>query len=219
MIERLLPSAVVAVETFADDPPGAAFAGEEDLVAHAVAGRRGEFVTARRCARDALARLGHPPVPIRSGPRREPVWPAGVVGSITHCAGYRAAAVARATTAASVGIDAEPHVPLPAGIAGSVMTDAEGAMLAGLAAARPGTCWDTVLFSAKESVFKAWYPVTGRWLDFTDAELTIDPVAARFAATLPGDRPARATFRGRFMVDRGLVLTAVVNMHSMCSMF
>jgi 4'-phosphopantetheinyl transferase EntD len=108
--------------------PGEALLPEEEvLVARAVGQRRAEFTTVRTCARIALGRLGLPPAPLLSGPKREPLWPAGVVGSITHCDGYRAAAVARASEVAAIGIDAEPHDPLPAGILDRVTLPAERA--------------------------------------------------------------------------------------------
>jgi 4'-phosphopantetheinyl transferase EntD len=204
MIERLLPPPVVAVEAFSDVPGEPVFPGEEDLVAKAVAKRRQEFVTARRCAREALERLGHPPAPIRSGPAREPLWPAGVVGSITHCDGYRAAAVAPAAEVTSFGIDAEPHGPLPDGVADAVTVAAEREMLDALTAVHPGVHWGRLLFSAKESIYKAWYPVHRRWLGFTDVRLSIDPVGGTFTADrLPG-------LQGRFLVDRGLIVTSAV---------
>jgi 4'-phosphopantetheinyl transferase EntD len=216
VIERLLPAGVAAAEAFADIPDEEVFAGEEDLVARAVEIRRREFVTARRCAREALGRLGFPPAPIRPGPRREPRWPAGVVGSITHCAGYRAAVVAPDTVLAGIGIDAEPHAPLPDGVEDTVTLPAERAALAELTRARAGTHWDKLLFSAKEAVYKAWYPLTGRWLGFEDARVTIDPEAGSFEARVlvPGARrdggPPLRALAGRFVVREGLVLTAVV---------
>jgi len=215
MITALLPSPAVAVEAFDDvlgEPP---FPGEEDLIARAVEVRRREFVTARRCARQALAALGHPATPIRPGPRREPVWPEGVVGSITHCRGYRAAAVARRDELAGLGIDAEPHGPLPDGVTEQVTLADERDMLAGLAVTRPGTHWDKLLFSAKESVYKAWYPLTGRWLGFEDAHLSFNPDAATFRARIliDGARtdggPPLTELTGRFVVAKDLVLTAV----------
>nr|ASV46775.1 4'-phosphopantetheinyl transferase [uncultured bacterium] len=215
MIERLLPEGVVTVEAFDDVPGEPVFPGEEDLVANAVESRRREFVTARRCAREALARLGHAPVPIRPGPRREPQWPPGLTGSITHCAGFRAAAVAPLTIVDSIGIDAEPNGPLPDGVQESVTVPGEPELIASLTRAHPGTHWDRLLFSAKESVYKVWYPLTRRWLGFEDARLTIDPASGTFVAHLLVDgvradgRPPLTRLPGRFLVARGLVATAV----------
>jgi 4'-phosphopantetheinyl transferase EntD len=215
VIGGLLPPGVETAEAFGDVPGELVHPGEEDLVARAVETRRREFVTTRRCARAALARLGTPAGPIRSGTRREPVWPPGVIGSMTHCAGYRAAAVAWAGTVAALGIDAEPHEPLPEGVERSVTVPGESEMLAALAMAHPGIHWDRLLFSAKESVYKAWFPLTRRWLGFEDARLSLDPEAKTFAARLSVDgaridgKPALAELEGRFVVDRGLILTAV----------
>ena len=215
MIAELLPPPVVAVEAFADLPGEPVFPGEEDLVVKAVRVRRREFVTARRCAREALARLGFPPVPIRPGSHREPRWPDGVVGSITHCAGYRAAAVARATDLASVGIDAEPDDELPAGVQDVVTTGGEPAHLLELTAADPSVHWGRLLFSAKESVYKAWFPLTGRWLAFEDARVSVDPAAGTFTAVLlvDGTRtdggPPLTRLHGRFVATNGLIVTAV----------
>jgi len=215
LIGRLLPPAAVPVEAFEDidgEPP---FPGEQDLIAAAVPRRRQEFITARRCAREALGRLGFPQVALRPGPRREPLWPAGAVGSITHCEGYRAAAVARSSDLAAVGIDAEPHGPLPAGVLGQVTAADDAGLLDRLRDSDASIHWDRLLFSAKEAIYKAWYPLTGRWLGFEDAYLSIDPDAGAFAGHLlvPGDRrdggAGLSVLHGRYLVDRGLVLTAV----------
>jgi 4'-phosphopantetheinyl transferase EntD len=214
MIEKLLPDGVVAVETFEDVAGEQSFPGEEFLVANAVESRRREFITARRCAREALARLGHAPVPIHAGPKREPLWPAGVVGSITHTKGFRAAAVASQNVLASIGIDTEQNAFLPDGVEDTITVSQEPEMLAALTRSFPGIYWGRLLFSAKESVYKAWYPLTGRWLGFEDARLTIDPMGT-FAATLLVDgtrtdrEPPLIALRGRFIVAHGLIATAV----------
>jgi 4'-phosphopantetheinyl transferase EntD len=212
VIADLLPSCVRTAEEFDDIDGESPFPGEERLIASAVEGRRREFITARRCARRALAALGLPAAPILSGPRREPIWPTGVRGSITHCAGYRAAAVARADDCAGLGIDAEPHGPLPSGVWDSVTVAEERTALSAL----PGTVhWDRLLFSAKESVYKAWFPLTGRWLGFEDACLTFDPAAGAFRARILIDGARHddglplTALTGRFIVGRGLVITAV----------
>ena len=87
-------------------------------------------------------------------------------------------------------------------------------MLERLAVEAPEVCWDRLLFSAKESVYKAWYPLTGRWLDFAEAEVLIDPASARFVARLLVPGPVVAgrkwqEFAGSYVVRNGLVLTAV----------
>ncbi len=215
MIGGLLPSGVEAVEAFEDIPGEPAHPGEADLIARAVESRRCEFVTTRRCAREALGRLGVAPLAIRPGERREPRWPSGVVGSMTHCAGYRAAAVARTGVVAGLGIDAEPHQPLPAGLEPSVMVDVEPTMLTRLVATHPGIHWNRMLFSAKEAVYKAWFPLTRRWLGFEDVRLAINP-AGSFTARLSvngtrvDDGPALAALHGRFLIARDLIVTVVV---------
>ncbi|MDI6101355.1 4'-phosphopantetheinyl transferase superfamily protein [Actinoplanes sp. NEAU-A12] len=208
MLGSLLPSSVITAEAFADEEEEPCFPGEEDLIATAVASRRREFVTARRCAREALVALGFDPAPIRRGPRREPIWPAGVAGSLTHCAGFRGAAVARIEDMAGIGVDAEPHAPLPPRVLGVVTADGEVDHLAALSAEDPSVHWDRLLFSAKESVYKAWFPLTQRWLGFEDAALRIDPVRRTFAARILVESPWE-TLHGRYLIGNGLVVTAV----------
>jgi 4'-phosphopantetheinyl transferase EntD len=95
---------------------------------------------------------------------------------MTHCIGYRAAAVAHQREVLTVGIDAEPHEPLPADVAAACHRPRRGlAGLATLAAAQDAVCWDRVLFCANETVYKAWFPSTHRWLGFEQANITIDP--------------------------------------------
>jgi len=213
LLPAIVPEQVAAVEAYEDRPGERPYPGEEDLVAGAARTRVQEFVTGRRCAREALAALGHHAVPLRRGPRREPLWPPGVVGSITHCAGFRAAAVAVRDAVAGVGIDAEPHEPLPGGVLRRVTSTEERAMLAGLGRRHPGIHWDRLVFSAKEAVYKAWFPLTGRWLGCRDATLTIDPDAGVFTARIPGadsgPQPPRDRMDGRFVVRHGLIATAV----------
>jgi 4'-phosphopantetheinyl transferase EntD len=213
MIEQLLPAGVASVEAFEDMPSEPVFPGEEDLVANAVEGRRREFVTARRCAREALAKLGHAPAPIRSGPKREPQWPVGLVGSITHTTGFRAAAVAPRCVVASLGIDTEQNDPLPEGVEELITVPGEPEMLVALTYAFPTTQWGRLLFSAKESVYKACYPLSGRMLSFEEVRLTIDPTGT-FAVKLlingaRADELLLTRMRGRFLVAGRLVATAV----------
>jgi 4'-phosphopantetheinyl transferase EntD len=213
VIAEILPPLAVACEAFSDCAQARLFPEEESIVACAVQSRRLAFATARACARRALAGLGCEPVAIPRDERGAPLWPAGVVGSITHCAGYRACAVARARDVITLGIDAEPADALPGRVLERISSAPERTGLCALAAAHPTVCWDRLLFSAKEAVYKAWYPLTGRWLDFGDAVITFDP-AGTFAAELLVPGPLLAgrplgSFAGRWLTGDGLVLTAV----------
>lgn len=138
-------------ETFGNRTDLELFEQEETTLAHASPERLAEFRTARSCAREALRALGEPVTSIPVGVDRAPVWPAGIVGSITHCVGYRAAVVAKREHVLAVGVDAEPDAPLPPGVAEGTLTAGETAATRCLSA---GTNWDRLLFSAKESVFK-----------------------------------------------------------------
>src|ERR1700683_1547885 len=108
MIEAVVRPPVQAAEAFADDPAVVLFPSELAVAATASQRRRREFATARGCAHAALAGLGLPSAAILPDRRGAPIWPEGVVGSITHCSGYRAAAVAPAGQGAAVGLGAEP---------------------------------------------------------------------------------------------------------------
>lgn len=216
MIERILPASVVAVESFGDIPEATLFPEEEAVISGALESRRREFATGRACARAALARVGQSAVAVVPGPGGAPQWPEGIVGSISHCAGYRVAAVAPATAVVSLGIDAEPDEPLPNhGMLEVIASYDERDRLGQLAATTPGVSWDRLLFSAKESVYKAWFPLTQRWLGFESADVVIDAPKATFTARLlvPGPlaNGSRLTLlRGRWLLSHGLLATAIV---------
>ena len=134
LLSDVLPGSVAAAEMYTDPPDLAPLPEEEPLIARSVAKRRNEFITARHCARLALEELGLPPAPILKGEKGEPCWPDGVVGSLTHCEGYRGAAVGRHVTVRSVGIDAEPHDVLPNGVLDAISLPDERSEISGLPA-------------------------------------------------------------------------------------
>ena len=210
MIQMLVPAAACA-EMFSDAPESTMFSDEAAVVANAVDQRRREFGTVRYCARKALLQIGIPAVPIVPARDGSPRWPAGVVGSMTHCAGYRAAAVARASELSSVGIDAEPHAAVPGGVLDVILRDEERAGLASLADAYPNLHWDRILFCAKEAVYKAWFPLARQWLDFADVSTTVNPDGT-FGAYVhfrwPRAGAGGEAFSGRWVVGRGLVVAA-----------
>ncbi|WP_435850125.1 4'-phosphopantetheinyl transferase family protein [Streptomyces uncialis] len=241
MLAGLLPPQVISAEAYTDPPGVFLYPEEEAVITRAVDKRRREFTTGRHCARQALSALGVSPGPLPRGERGAPVWPAGVVGSLTHCDGYRAAAVAHRSEVTSLGVDAEPHARLPDDVLDGVTLPTERVALAGLERRHPRLHWDRLLFSAKESVYKTWFPLTGAWLGFEEAE--VEFLAPRADPWPAGDVPSAAdvgepgapdgpacsgefrarllrsgrdrdghplrSFEGRWLVARGLLLTAV----------
>jgi enterobactin synthetase component D / holo-[acyl-carrier protein] synthase len=216
MIERILPPQVAAVESFGDDPTAVLFPEESAVIARATEGRRREFATGRACARAAMARLGLSEVAVLPGSRGAPQWPEGVTGSITHCVGYRAAAVALKRDVISLGVDAEPNEPMPNhGMLELIALAEERARLAELSAGMPGIWWGRLLFSAKESVYKTWFPLTRRWLGFESADILIDPHAGTFTARLlvPDlcvNGAPLTQLNGRWLADDRFLVTAAV---------
>lgn len=184
---------------------------EAVAVAAAVPSRVAEFTTGRACAHEALRRLGVPGGSIGRGGRGEPLWPAGVVGSITHCDGLRAAVVARRGEVTGVGIDAEPHLPLPADVADLTLTPPERRRVAEWGAAVPEIAWDRVVFSLKEATYKLWYPLRREWLGFEEVDAVVH-ADGTFTVDLPRPLPTPdgdvRVVRGRWAVTDGLLLTA-----------
>lgn len=227
MIELLLPRGVGTAEAYGDPDDARILPAEEGLISQAVEKRQREFTTARHCGRQALGQLGIEPVPILRGERGMPLWPSNVVGSLTHCDGYRAAATAYAMQVRSIGIDAEPHAALPDGVLDHTSLPEERDVLA---ERDDDLHWDRLLFCAKEATYKTWFPLTQRWLGFEDARITFtrdavdgevgadaDDVVATGTFTseilidgtaIDGGTPL-LTLPGRWLVARGLILTTI----------
>ena len=145
-ITRLVPRAAAAIEIVGSYPVGALLPEEEIALGDVSASRRQEFALGRLCARQAMQRLGFAPLPILPGPNREPLWPPGISGSITHCDGYAAATVTRKTDICSIGIDAERIQDFGDAILDIVALEAEQAWIKQADRQAP---WRVLLFSAK----------------------------------------------------------------------
>jgi 4'-phosphopantetheinyl transferase EntD len=211
VIATLLPASVAVSEQFG------AFSGtlskdEQQALGWAVPIRQMEFAAGRSCAREALKTLGFSDYPVLRGAERQPLWPDGIVGSITHCKGYCAAAVAYADQIPTLGIDAEPDEPLPDGVLSQIARKEEIEGLLKCRSACPRN-WDRLLFSAKESTYKAWHPITRQWLDFDEVRIDIISEENSFNVTFIGRSDSKISslgLVGKYRIQRGLVLTSVV---------
>jgi 4'-phosphopantetheinyl transferase EntD len=197
---------------------GRALPGDSDLfpeemsaIARATPARMREFALGRRCAREALALLDGPRVAIPMGRFRDPMWPSGYVGSITHSQGFCAAAVAKSVSATGkvlgIGIDCEQAAPLPEELTGLVCSSEECAWLNNHR--HTGVPWDRLFFCAKESAYKALFPATHRFLEFRDVGIRFDPEHRSFEVSVsdvPALRPQ--TVAGRYLIHDDILLTA-----------
>jgi enterobactin synthetase component D len=187
---RALPYPVgVGIRRGADANLPALYPAEEThLGPNAARRRRFFFALGRAAARDALAELDVAPVAIGRGPAGEPVWPDGIVGAISHTGDLAVAIVGWRSDYAGLGVDLEQLSPgLSARAARLVCTPAEMAWVGEAG----GTSRGTMLFSAKEAVFKALFPIERIWLGFGDAELEWQAERCRFDARLLKDASTR----------------------------
>jgi 4'-phosphopantetheinyl transferase EntD len=208
-VPDLLPSCVVGVETDPRwwlEPPI-----DQAAVRGAFPKRRREFAAGRACAVAALGSLGHDVTHLPKLDNGSPAWPSGVVGAISHTDRVCLAAVASRRDLRGLGVDVEGGPDLDPTTARLVCSPRELRALQ-LLTEQSAPSWTNVVFSAKESVYKACRPDEQRRLSFLDATVELDVRAASFEAIIAPDRlgPQAVVFRGRFAVRDGVVFTAVV---------
>ena len=182
-----------------DDYRPELFPEEAAYAASVVQTRALQFATGRHVARAALRRIGVAACEIpRNG--RLPVWPPSAVGSIAHTESLAAAIVGPATGHDGLGIDIEGRTAVSPEVAERVLSPAERAWL-------PAPEWRTMVFSGKEAIYKAVYPLTGEFLGFRDVELDIDAGAGEFRAR------CRRSLRSAVVVGAGRGYWAIYRGH------
>jgi len=176
------PSCSTAAVSVSSDVP--IMPAESVHVRRAVAKRQREFHAGRHAARVALDAIGYGGATIPAGSSREPLWPHGTTGSIAHSGDMAVAVVARTTENFLLGVDIEADHAVAADLWSVCFTDGERAVLdlrdAGMAGLEA-----SIRFSAKESIFKALFPATRRWLDFREVEVRLDWSRLQFHVALP----------------------------------
>ena len=180
--------------------------------------RQIEYLAGRHCVRQALR--GCAPeaadIVVGIGMQREPLWPEGVIGSITHSHGFASAAVAASSHVRALGIDVERVLSTEEAqrVAPGIVAVDELAQL------QRGTGWAlplavTVAFSAKEVIFKSLHAEVGRYFDFLDAridriKLQTGHFEACLAVALTQRLGSGFPLTGRFLVEDGMVSTAML---------
>jgi 4'-phosphopantetheinyl transferase EntD len=186
---------------------------EEAQLSRAVPRRRREFAAGRFCAKRALSRLGIEHVTLPIGPNHAPMWPPGIVGTISHTENACLAAVAWRSAVRSVGADVELDEPLEPELYPLILTDRELTWLK----TQPTTSRGRIvrlIFSVKESFYKLQFPLTGRFLDFHDVEISTLANSGWFELNLLSDAgegfAKNGTFSGSYFAEAGLLVTGMV---------
>jgi 4'-phosphopantetheinyl transferase EntD len=141
--------------------------GELEAFASSVIKVRRASGAARIVARGLLARIGRPPSAIPKSTSGPPVWPDGIVGSLAHDSEVAVATIAERRDFLSLGIDVEPSEPLEPEILDLVVTPTERQRMQDVRAE------GRLLFAVKEAVYKAVFPIDGKFLDFHDVEVRV----------------------------------------------
>lgn len=195
--------------------PRAPDSSEARAVSGAIPTRQTEFHAGRAAARAAMVALGLPPRPVPVGPDRAPIWPDGVVASLTHDARACIAVMGLAEDWRGLGIDLEDDAALDLDLVSDVCSVNERAWLDTLPAARRGLM-AKLIFSAKEASYKAQYPLTGQLFGFDGFEIEIDEPKTAFTArfTMPtGIFQAGDILRGRYAHAAGVLVSGVTLTH------
>jgi 4'-phosphopantetheinyl transferase EntD len=206
-LQRLLPPGVAVAASEPGHTRRTLLDSERQSTTNMSPRRLLEYAAGRACAHEALAHLGVKSDGVAMGPRREPLWPSGTVGSISHCGGLALAAVAPRSLLNAVGIDIEPALPLDSELLRHVCRPTE------LARLQPGpdaAIRAKLIFSAKESVYKCLWPAVRQFLEFTDVEIVPDdsPETFRMIGWGPLRDRSWAQLTGRYAITAGHIVTA-----------
>lgn len=186
-------------------------------IVRSVPARRAEFLAGRLAARDALAEIGEAPIDLPIGRMRAPVWPRGIIGSISHSNNLAAGIGMSNAVHRGVGLDIEQVVSAEVGtsLAEIAATRYEQSLFSRAAPDMSRRQMLTIIFSAKESLFKAISANVGRYLEFTAAQVavvdaqagivTLEATSALSPAIGMGHR-----FAARFVLVKETVLTLLV---------
>lgn len=182
---------------------------ESTLVDGASPRRFAEFSTGRYCARRALDRLGCEDSPILSDQYGAPLWPSDYIGSISHCADFAVAVVGRSSMINYFGVDIEDAIDVDTKVIAMLSSSSELENIALLSLeSPPDIFWNTVLFSAKESVFKAVFCATQCPAKPRDISVHINADGIFYSACNVGDiMPGPLLLEGRWLEWKRHILT------------
>ena len=220
-LKELFPKEVVVIMNNGEEEVEALYKEEKAIVVRAVRKRQREFSSGRLCAREALKILGISNFPLISGEGRQPIWPQGVSGSISHAKGCCGVAVLKSKKRALIGLDIEESDRLTKDLWPLTFVKEELEWLKKrYGEGINGTKWASVIFSAKEAFFKYQYPLTGAWVGLKDGEVSVNEDGSFVLKLLKGIAPKlkkESLFKGKYIffdkyVATGLCLLQAIDL-------
>jgi 4'-phosphopantetheinyl transferase EntD len=209
-ITALFPpgTGVVAAELLGNAPKDLLTSDELNFISHCAEKRIQDFTAGRACARRGLLELGLTDFSLLSGSDRVPIWPSGIVGSITHTRGFRAAVVAPGRDLRSLGLDCEGADAVDQELWERICAPPELERLAELDSVT-AQHQASLIFAAKEAFYKCQYPLTKAWVGFEDVVIEVES-SGTFRVIpqnpLPLDSTLVQALRGRFLFrDRWVI--------------
>ena len=209
-IDRLFPGEVITGQADPALVQSDIYPEEEVFIRNAVPKRRLEFMAGRLCAKQLLARFGIHNFPVLAGKDHEPLWPPGIVGSISHTERYCGVAIARRADVQSIGLDVERVCRLPRDVCRQICTEQELAWVDSLPLDRQ-QMGVALVFSAKECLYKCQHTMSGQWLEFHDVAISVNPDTKEFSARFAtnnslGKEPCLG---GKYFFHGGCVFTGM----------
>jgi len=209
-LEALYPAPVRAVVRKIPSTELPVAEGEEPSILRAGPKRRRDFSAGRHCAHEALVALGSPTDSLPRNDDGSVAWPRGISGSISHSRQWCGAVVAWSDDVLGLGLDIEETGRLSDGGAKLVLSEDERT------AARQSWLGEdacrTLMFSTKESIYKALHPLVRRYIDFDEAVVEVEDhgtLQVELVKELETKLPDSLRLVGRYHVDEGSVLTTI----------
>jgi 4'-phosphopantetheinyl transferase EntD len=211
-LDSLFPSEVIINEVNPAQIQGSIYPEEETFIQKAVPKRKQEFIAGRLCVRKALAKIGITLFPVLMGNDRAPVWPPGVVGSISHSEGYCGVAIAQKPNIESIGLDVEYVGQVKRDIWKHFCNQQELSWINSLPINDQQKI-AALIFSAKECLYKCQYPISKRWLNFHDVTISANSNKNEFEARFLVDAgkcfKKGTCLKGKYLISNGYVFTGM----------
>ncbi|MBI9111964.1 4'-phosphopantetheinyl transferase [Maridesulfovibrio ferrireducens] len=216
-LDLLFPNFVVTAESSPHICRSSLHEDEWKIVADSVPERQAEFCGGRVCAHQALKQLGVVDSAILQNKDRSPRWPDNVTGSISHTQGYCAAAVAKMDDIEGVGLDVELYSPLDWKLSELICSPQELVWLSSYSLSERGKL-AKILFSVKEAAFKCQFPITLEFIDYAQAEITLDFNELSFCVAVNHESPevslVCSKIHGRYEVKNGFIISGATILNS-----